>query len=51
MSSVQLLRSVAVSTDHIFAEQEIRDIFIQVLTDNPIFIAFTLDGIMMIFTR
>lgn len=37
MSSVQLLRSVAVSTDHIFAEQEIRDIFIQVLTDNPIF--------------
>ncbi|UTZ21688.1 HD domain-containing phosphohydrolase [Vibrio campbellii] len=37
MSNVQLLRSVAVSTDHIFAEQEIRDIFIQVLTDNPIF--------------
>ncbi|EDP59948.1 HD domain-containing phosphohydrolase [Vibrio sp. AND4] len=37
ISSAQLLRSVALSTDHTFSEQEIRDIFIRVLTDNPLF--------------
>ncbi|USD42432.1 transporter substrate-binding domain-containing protein [Vibrio sp. SCSIO 43135] len=36
-SSVKILRGVATSIEHAFTEVEIRDIFSQILSDNPLF--------------
>lgn len=36
-SSAQILRSVSMATEQQFSEKETRDIFIQVLKDNPLF--------------
>ncbi|KII75805.1 HD domain-containing phosphohydrolase [Vibrio renipiscarius] len=36
-SSAQILRTVSTAAEKQFSEKEIRDIFIQVLTDNPLF--------------
>ncbi|WP_260259162.1 HD domain-containing phosphohydrolase [Vibrio intestinalis] len=36
-SSARILRSVSVAAGHQFSEEDIRDIFVQVLSDNPLF--------------
>ncbi|WP_394125410.1 HD domain-containing phosphohydrolase [Vibrio hepatarius] len=36
-SSVRILRGVSTTIDHKFSDQEIRDIFTQILDDNPLF--------------
>lgn len=43
-TSVQILKGVAESTDHVFAETEIRDIFTLILKDNPLFYSLYFGG-------